>query len=117
MRNPWLEGGEQRSAREPREGDVYKVVTTFGKTFELKYGYYSELDRSGAPDIIYPDFLANPLYTDQGERFVTMMQDACECFSSPSQRGEDSTCADCKFFQRGEEWFGICACNQSHKDA
>ena len=22
------------------EGELYKVVTTFGKTFELRYGYY-----------------------------------------------------------------------------
>ena len=27
------------------EGELYKVVTTFGKTFELRYGYYEECDR------------------------------------------------------------------------
>ncbi|MBR2354616.1 MAG: hypothetical protein IKA76_08965 [Clostridia bacterium] len=115
MFNKWLEGTSRGSDHDPREGEVYKVVTTFGKTFELRYGYYSEIDRSGAPDIIYPDFLAHPIYTDEGERFVTMMQDACEQFSSTSKRGVDSTCAECKHFTRGEEWFGICTCADHRK--
>ena len=25
---------------EHKEGDIYKIVTTFGKTFEMRYGYY-----------------------------------------------------------------------------
>ena len=44
-------------ASEPKEGDLYAVVHTFGKTFELKYGYYDDMDRSGPPDVIYPDFI------------------------------------------------------------
>lgn len=112
MYDKWLEKTSPRSTHDPREGEIYKVVTTFGKTFELKYGYYSEIDRAGSPDIIYPDFLTDPIYTDGGERFVTMMQDACEEFSSPTQRGEDTTCAECKYFMRGEEWFGICTRSQ-----
>ena len=115
MRNQRLEIKEENLSRDPREGEIYKVVTTFGKTFELKYGYYSEIDRAGAPDIIYPDFLTAPIYTDAGELFVTMMQDACEAFASPAAHGEDSTCAECAHFTRGEEWFGICTCPQKKK--
>ena len=29
-----------------QEGELYRVVTTFGKTFELRYGYYDERDPS-----------------------------------------------------------------------
>ena len=42
-----------------KEGDVYKVVKIFDRTFELRYGYYNELDRNGKynePIPIYPDF-------------------------------------------------------------
>ena len=28
-----------------KEGDLYKVITIYGKTFELYYGYYEEKDR------------------------------------------------------------------------
>ena len=30
---------------EHREGDLYGVVTTYGRSFELRYGYYGEKDR------------------------------------------------------------------------
>ena len=97
----------------PQEGDLYKVVTTFGKTFELRYGFYDERDRRSPlcdPTVIYPDFLKDPLFTEQGEPFVTMMQDACGCYVGGAKRTPDTTCAECGCFRRGEEWFGICTC-------
>ena len=96
---------------EHKEGEVYKVVTTFGKTFELRYGFYEEQDRQSPlcePAIIYPDFLKYPICTDNGEPFVTMMQDACVRFKGEDKLTRDTTCAECKYFERGEEWFGIC---------
>ncbi len=101
---------------EHKEGELYKVVTTFGKTFELRYGYYDEIDRQSPlcePAVIYPDFVKTPLYTDDGEPFVTMMQDACTNYKGETKRNADTTCADCKYFERGEEWFGICKCIHS----
>ena len=101
----------QKGNAPPREGDLYKTVHTFGKSFELRYGYYDEIDRESLwcePAIIYPDFLRTPIYTEEGEPFVTMMQDACIHFQGNSKRTEDSTCADCRYFRQGEEWFGIC---------
>ena len=94
----------------PREGDLYRTVTTFGKTFELRYGYYDDIDRSGEPDVIYPDFRAVPVYTEEGEPFITMMQDACEHFKGKCRRTDDTTCAECTHCKRGEEWLGICTC-------
>ena len=100
-----------KTASAPREGDLYRVVKTYGKTFELRYGFYDERDRHSPlcdPAIIYPDFLKEPLFTEQGEPFVTMMQDACTCYKGSSKRNPDTTCAECAYFCRGDEWFGIC---------
>ena len=95
------------------EGELYKVVTIFGKTFELRYGYYEECDRQSplcAPVVIYPDFTKEPVYTDEGTPFVTMMQDTCKSYRGDTKRTPDTTCDECKYFQCGEDWIGICKC-------
>lgn len=98
----------------PKEGDLYKVVNTYGRTFELKYGYYEECDRHSplvrSPVPIYPDFTKEPVYTDDGTPFVTMMQDVCPYYKGEKKRTPDSTCDECKYFKHGEDWFGICTC-------
>jgi hypothetical protein len=99
-----------------KEGDLYKVINTFGKTFELYYGYYEEQDRYGKynePIEIYPDFRKNPIYTDDGLPFVTAMQDTCEHYI----KIKDTTdrCIDCKYYQKGEELFGLCKCKARYK--
>lgn len=103
---------------EHQEGELYKVLTTFGKTFELRYGYYGEKDRQNPlcqPAVIYPDFVAEPLYTDEGEPFVTMMQDACSSYHGNCPKTPDTTCAECEYFCRGEEWFGVCKCQSNYE--
>ena len=103
---------------EHKEGELYRTVTTFGKTFELRYGYYGEKDRQNSlcePVPIYPDFLREPLYTDGGMPFVTMMQDACDKYKGDDKRTSDTTCAECYHFERGEEWFGICKCPKNKR--
>lgn len=103
----------------PKEGDLYKVVTTFGKTFELRYGYYDECDRNNplveGPVPIYPDFTKKPVFTDEGTPFVTMMQDSCKSYKGELKRTTDTTCAECIYFKQGEEWFGICTCPKNKK--
>ena len=101
-----------------KEGELYKVVTTFGKNFELRYGYYQECDRQSPlcdPVVIYPDFTKEPVYTDNGEPFVTMVQDACKSYSSKAKRTSDTTCCECKYFHSGEDWIGICTCLKNKK--
>ena len=101
-----------------KEGELYKVVTIFGKTFELRYGYYQECDRQSPlcdPVVIYPDFTKEPVYTDNGEPFVTMVQDACKSYSGKAKRTSDTTCYECKYFHSGEDWIGICTCLKSKK--
>ena len=92
----------------PKEGELYKCVTTFGVTFELRYGYYDERERGSTPDVIYPDFIKDPLYTANGEPFATMMQDSCMYYKGNKYRTNDSVCGECEHFCRGEEWLGIC---------
>ena len=99
-----------------KEGDLYKIITTHGKTFELRYGYYGECDRRYEPNVIYPDFLSNPVYTDNGEPFVTMVQDACKSYSGKAKRTSDTTCYECKYFHSGEDWIGICTCLKNKKN-
>ena len=102
----------------PREGDRYKTVTTFGQTFELRYGYYCERDRQNPlcePAVIYPDFTSVPLYTETGEPFVTMMQDACPNYQGETDKTPDTTCSECEYFERGEDWLGICTCPKNKK--
>ena len=99
--------------KEIRDGDLYKTVTVHGKTFELRYGFYEEYEKSSRypePIPIYPKFRKEPLYTDEGEPFVTMMQDACPYYKGEKKRTADSTCDECKHFKHGEDWFGICIC-------
>lgn len=101
-----------------REGELYRVVTTFGKIFELRYGYYGEKDRVNPlcqPVVIYPDFTVEPLYTDEGEPFVTMIQDACEYYHGERKKNPDTTCEECEYFRQGEDWFGICKCQKNEK--
>ena len=102
------------AGRGPKEGDLYRVVTVFGETFELRYGYYDDIDRSGEPDVIYPDFIKEPVYTDGGVPLVTRMQDACPCYKGQSRR-DDAICGDCRHFESGKEWFGICRAKENKR--
>jgi len=112
------EPSEKRTAH--CEGELYRTVTTFGKTFVLRYGYYEERDRQSPlcePAVIYPDFVKQPEYADDGRPFVTVMQDACGDYRGQSRRTADTTCADCRYFEQGEEWFGLCTCPKAKKPA
>ncbi len=98
----------------PKEGDLYKTVTVFGKSFELRYGYYEEFERRyNEPMPIYPDFLRTPVYTDDGAPFVTQMQDACTHYRGSAVKDRD--CAGCRHYLHGEEFLGICACPENKK--
>lgn len=104
-----IHGVEQQST--PKEGDLYKEVTISGKKFKLLYGYYESFDRESVfnePIPIYPDFLKEPHYTDDGIPIVTAMQNICDYYNGKND--EDSSCSDCDFFQRAEELFGLCYC-------
>ena len=99
---------------EHKEGDLYKIITADGKTFELRYGYYEEIDRENMHLMeIYPNFLEIPVYTDEGIPFVTAMQKPCKHFklgAGKSGDGEDNTCYHCTYYEKCEELLGVCRC-------
>lgn len=92
-----------------KEGDLYKIVTAFGETFEIKYGFYSEEERLsefGEVMPIYPDFISKPEHTAEGYPFVTQMQDVCDFYSGE----EYDDCFSCSHYCHGDELIGICKC-------
>ena len=104
--------GQNASQRPvPKEGDLYKIIRLYGKTFEIRYGFYEECDRYtqfAEPMEIYPNFIKEPQYTDEGIPFATAIQIPCENFSG--EMDENSTCEECSFYQSCEELLGICTC-------
>ncbi len=103
-----------RSNAPPTENDIYKVIELHGRRFEIRYGYYEEIDRDYEPVPIYPDFIKEPVYTDEGEPFVTLMQDPCESYE-PNGRCSDRDCGTCVYTERGDDLIGICKCKKNKK--
>ena len=105
----------------PKEGELYKVIEAHGKTFELRYGYYEERDRQNPhiePMEMYPNFIENPLYTDEGIPFVTAMQSICKQFKLKSKEcdeGVDNTCYNCSHYEPCQELLGLCKCKARYK--
>ena len=96
-----------------RDGDLYKIVSLFGKNLHIKYGYYEEYERThGEPIPIYPDFKKEPIYTDDGYPLVTQMQELCDMGESKFKEG---LCADCKYYEHGDDLIGKCTCEANRK--
>ena len=110
----FMQGAEHPPA--PKEGDLYKEVTISGRTYRLLYGYYESFEREcplSEPIPIYPDFIKEPHFTDEGIPIVTAMQNVCDFYDGKND--EDSSCSECKFFQKWEELFGLCNCPQNRQ--
>lgn len=96
----------------PKENDVYKVIEIHGKRFEIRYGYYEDIDREYEPVPIYPDFIKEPIYSDDGAPFAVAWQDVCEHYKAKrEERTVDDTCSDCIHYEKCEELLGICTCS------
>ena len=92
----------------PKEGDIYEVVSVFGKTFEIYYGYSEDFERNSIyndPVPIYPDLLNSPGYAKDGRRIVTEMQIACDDYLG---NPDEDSCGRCAHFVKGEKLFGVC---------
>ena len=106
----------RQQSPEPKEGDLYKVITAHGRTFEIYYGFYEETDRQspyGKPMEMYPNFTESPEYTDKGIPFVTAMQKPCGYFKG--EQDEENTCLQCAHYERCEELLGICKCTKNRR--
>ena len=94
-----------------KSGELYKIIKAHGKTFEIYYGYYEEVDRLNPlvePMEMYPNFLEEPVYTDDGTPFATSIQPPCEHFKG--EPDEDNTCYQCSYYEKCEELLGVCRC-------
>ena len=103
-----------------KEGDLYKVITVYGKSFEIRYGYYGEEDRQNPglePYHIYPDFELNPEYTDDGIPFTVAWQGPCAHYKLAEgfRKHEDNGCFECKYYEKCEDLLGVCRCNSRKK--
>ena len=99
----------------PKEGDLYKEVNIFGRSFVLRYGYYEDFERQhNDPMPIYPDFIKDPVHTQNGLPFVTKIQDACEYYKGTEKY--DKECGGCGYYLHGEELLGVCTCPGNKKE-
>jgi hypothetical protein len=95
-----------------KEGDFYKTIEIGGRKLELRYGYYNpELERGRIePMPIFPNFKKTPLFTIEGEAFVTADQDICEHFQPKQKISGENWCNDCVYLEKHEEFVGLCKC-------
>ena len=99
-----------------KEGDVYKTVVAGGHSFSLRYGYYEDFERNrGEPVVIYPDLKETPMYSTDGFRLVTAIQDVCDSFEARDAVEEDSCCCDCIFYPNPQSCIDICTCEQNRE--
>lgn len=102
----------------PREGDLHSIVTIGSHSFELRYGYCDEQDRAtGEPYILYPDLLAEPLFTEDGYRIVAALQSVCEHYTFPDGQEKEDCCYTCDFYPDQQAEIGICRCTEMREPA
>lgn len=98
----------------PREGELYKTITVAGHSFDLRYGYYEEYERSlGPPVVVFPNLIVSPLYSPEGHPLATQIQDPCQYFELAAGR-EEHWCGDCAYFFGEHPEIGECRCKH-HK--
>ena len=106
----YLPDGKGGNCMTVKEGDLYRILEIGGARFEIRYGYYEELDRVGKyndPIPIYPNFLENPQYNNEGYPFVTEMQDTCVYYDGCKTQ---EFCSACSYFQAEDDLIGTCRC-------
>ncbi len=97
----------------PQEGAVYETFNIGGHSIIVYYGFYDESDREmGGLVPIVPDFLSNPLYTEDGYPLATQTQDSCLHYKVRSQEEGDGWCADCIHYSDENSLIGICKCRK-----
>ena len=100
----------------PREGELFEIVCIAGHQFTIRYGYYTEEERDITEPIpIYPCFLTDPHYTEEGRPLVTRIQDACEYYETGGEAAGDRWCADCVHCVSKNSEIGICECEHRRR--
>jgi len=95
----------------PKEGDLYKILNIGKSSFIIRYGYYSEEERSfGEPIPILPDFTRDPEYDSNGFALATYIQDACPHYRPRDGISGDGWCSDCIYYPDPKAEIDVCQC-------
>ncbi len=99
-----------------KEGNLYKSLKVAGTTFDIHYGYHSDMERDWwEPTPIYPDFLREPQFTSDGEPYTRADQDICRHYCPKASVSGEEWCNDCSHFQMGEDIIGVCKSKERHR--
>lgn len=98
------------------EGELFKRIELYGSTFDIRYGYYEDIDRQYEPYEVYPDFIKNPVYTSDGAPFVTLTQTPCAYFQK-KKNAFDGDCGTCIYMEHGDGLIAVCRCPQNRKES
>ena len=97
--------------KKPKEGDLHSRVTVDDVTFELRYGYYEESERTaGEPFVLYPDLKRNPQYTRDGYRIVSAIQSVCQHYAVSHGAEREDCCYTCVHYPNQTDDIGVCRC-------
>lgn len=100
----------------PKEGDLYRRIHIGQHTFELRYGYYTESDRAfGEPAVIFPELSETELYTEEGYRIVTAVQDCCAFYEALGRKTKEENCTGCIHYSPPGDDIGICKHERNQK--
>lgn len=92
-------------------GDLYKVITVAGRSFEIRYMDCGDYDPDSKGEIIpdFPFFDEQPEYTDDRYPFTNLLNDSCEHYKT-NEATPENTCRDCIYFKDAVEEIGVCRC-------
>lgn len=95
----------------PTEGDLYKVYTIDNLSFEIRYGYHVENERGRVEPLpIFPDMVADPVYTRSGIPVTAYVQAPCGHYAPRHHAHPEEWCGDCLHYGGGREKMGCCLC-------
>ena len=101
----------------PKEGELHKVMTVGGRSFELRYGFYTEGDRlNSEPVILFPNLEQMPVYSEDGWRIVSSVQTPCGAYSPRMPNQKEDWCADCIFYPDVHEEIAVCGNEWQRRD-
>lgn len=94
-----------------KPGDLYKVITVAGKSFEIRYMDCGEFDPDQKGEVMpeFPFFDEHPEYTDDRYPFTNSLNDSCEHYRTEDAT-PDNSCYDCIYFKDAVEDIGVCRC-------
>lgn len=99
------------------EGDLYKVYEVAGYTFEIRYGYYEEVERGLVEPLpIFPNFRKEPVYTADGYQLAALIHSACKHYEPRELDKPEGWCGDCNHYSDGKDEIAICKCEERRKN-